>query len=256
MRYRVFGESHRDTILLLHGGGLNWWNYREQAALLQDRYRVVLPILDGHAGSDRAFTTIEDNAAEILSFIDEQLGGSVLLLGGLSLGGQVALEMLAQRKDVCCHALIESASTVPSKLTGALVGPTFGMSYGLVRRRGFAKLQFRSLHIRPELFEDYYRDTCGIAKADMIAFLRASTAYAAKDALKDVCADVHVYVGEKETGVIRRSAEMLGGMLPRCTARRMPGLYHGAFSLNHAGAYADAIAGIVSGSSDLPTDNI
>ena len=250
MQIREFGQEQKETVLLLHGGGLSWWNYRDEAALLSKRYRVILPILDGHAGSDRPFSTIEDNAAEILSFIDERLGGSVLLLGGLSLGGQIALEMLAQRKDVCAHALIESAAVIPSRLTGALIGPAFGASYGLVKSRSFAKLQSRSLHIRPELFEDYYRDTCRIEKTDMIAFLRASTVYAPKDALRDACADVHVFFGGKETGVIRRSAEALGATLPYCTVSRLSGLYHGEFSLNHADAYAEAISEIVSGSSE------
>ncbi|MBR6951727.1 MAG: alpha/beta hydrolase [Oscillospiraceae bacterium] len=67
MRFQEYGPEHKDVILLLHGGGLSWWNYREAAELLMGEYRVILPILDGHAGSDRPFTTIEDNAAEILS---------------------------------------------------------------------------------------------------------------------------------------------------------------------------------------------
>ena len=37
---------------------------REAAETLQSDYHVIRPILDGHAGSDRPFTTIEDNAAE------------------------------------------------------------------------------------------------------------------------------------------------------------------------------------------------
>ena len=155
MQFRQYGADRKDTILLLHGGGLSWWNYREAAELLQGEYRVILPILDGHAGSDRPFTTIEENAAEIIRFLDERLGGSVLLIGGLSLGGQVLLEMLTQRRDLCSYALVESAAVIPSGLTNALIAPVFGASYGLIRNRCFAKMQFQSLHIRPGLFEDY-----------------------------------------------------------------------------------------------------
>ena len=50
-----YGTEHKETILLLHGGGLSWWNYRDAAELLQDEYHVILPILDEHAGSDRSF---------------------------------------------------------------------------------------------------------------------------------------------------------------------------------------------------------
>jgi len=241
MKFQEYGPKHKNAVLLLHGGGLSWWNYREAAELLQKEYRIILPILDGHAGSDRPFTTIEDNASEILSFIDKQLGGSVLLIGGLSLGGQVLLEMLSQRKDVCSYALVESASVIPSKLTNALIAPAFGSSYGMIKNRGFARLQFRSLHLKQELFEDYYRDTCQIEKQDMIAFLKANTSYALKDAFSESSAETHVYVGEGETREILRSAKAICRMRPSCRLHRMHGLRHGEFSINHAAQYADAI---------------
>ena len=38
------------------------------------------------------FTTLEENAAEIISFIDRRFGGAVLLIGGLSLGAWRYLE--------------------------------------------------------------------------------------------------------------------------------------------------------------------
>ena len=250
MQFRQYGADRKDTILLLHGGGLSWWNYREAAELLQGEYRVILPILDGHAGSDRPFTTIEENAAEIIRFLDERLGGSVLLIGGLSLGGQVLLEMLTQRGDLCSYALVESAAVIPSGLTNALIAPVFGASYGLIRNRSFAKMQFQSLHIRPGLFEDYYRDTCQIKKQDMIAFMRANTSYALKDAFRGTSAQVHVFVGEKETGEILRSADAICRARPACRKHCMPGLRHGAFSLNHADQYADVIRQIVRGGAE------
>ena len=247
MKTVEFGAEHTDTMILLHGGGLSWWNYRESAMLLQNEYHIVLPILDGHAGSDRPFTTIEENAAEIISFIDAHLGGSVLLIGGLSLGGQILLELLSQRGDICRHALVESAAVIPSKLTNALIGPAFGSSYGLISNRSFARLQFQSLHMKPELFEDYYRDTCLIKKQDMIAFMKASTSYTLKDIFRETPADIHVYVGEKETGEILRSAEAICRMRPSCSLHRMKDLRHGEFSINHADQYAETIRRIIQG---------
>lgn len=94
------------TAVLLHGGGLSWWNYRAVADLLAaNGYRVVLPVLDGHAGSDRPFTSIEDNASELVALIDRELGGRVEALGGVSLGAQVALEALAQRPQIAGRGL-------------------------------------------------------------------------------------------------------------------------------------------------------
>ena len=108
MQYVEYGAHNLQTVILLHGGGLSWWNYRDVAQLLSDRFHVVLPILDGHADSDAHFTSIEDNAARIIAHIDEHFGGKVLAVGGLSLGGQIAVEMLTQRPDICRFALLES----------------------------------------------------------------------------------------------------------------------------------------------------
>ena len=237
MIFKEYGTDKPETMIFLHGGGLSWWNYRAEAEMLQPEYHIVLPVLDGHADSPVPFTSIEDNAEELIEFIDEHFGGSVLLIGGLSLGSQVLLEMLSRRKDICRYALVESASVIPSKLTNALIGPAFGSSYGLIRNRSFAKMQFSSLHMDGHFFEEYYRDTCKIAKADMIAFLKANTSYALKPSVADTAARVHAVAGAKETGTILRSADAIRKAIPGCTVNLLPGLRHGEFSLNHPDRY-------------------
>ena len=245
MKYREYGAGNPDTVIFLHGGGLSWWNYRETADRMQNKYHVILPILDGHSGSDRKFTSIEENAEEIITYIDEHFGGKVLLIGGLSLGGQILLEILSRRGDICRYAIIESAMVIPAPFTHAMIRPAFGASYGLIRHRWFSKLQFRSLHMRPELFEDYYADTCGIRKEDMISFLRANTEYALKESIRDCIAEVHIYIGQKETRGIRKSAEQIKERIPGSGLKVMKGMHHGEFSINHPEDYVKTVTGIL-----------
>ncbi len=246
MKYIEYGKENSEVIVLLHGGGLSWWNYQEVAAHLSG-YRVILPILDGHAQSDRDFTSIEDTAEEIISLIREQFNGQVLLMGGLSLGGQILLEILARQKDICQYALIESALVVPSKVTYALIKPAFGSCYGLIRHRWFSRLQFQSLRIKPELFEAYYRDTCAITKQNLIAFMQANASYAIKETIADSAAGILVVVGEKENGAMRKSADIIHHKCKGSRLRILPGLYHGELSLNHAADYAGMILQMISG---------
>jgi len=246
MKYIEYGNDNLNTIILLHAGGLSWWNYENVANALQKDYHIILPILDGHAGSDKAFTTIEDNAKEIIEYINAHCGGSVLMIGGLSLGGQILLEILSQRKDICQYALIESALVIPSKLTYSMIKPAFGSCYGLINHKWFSKLQFKSLKIKVDLFEHYFRDTCAISKKDMIAFLQANSLYSLKESIKDCTAKVHIYVGEKESSSMRKSAKDIQGALPQSTLQVLPKLYHGEFSINHGNDYAKAVRQIVS----------
>jgi len=247
LNYIEYGKENSNVILLLHGGGLSWWNYREVAEMLQGDYRVILPILDGHAESDNEFTTIEENAREIIEFIDAQLGGSVLLMGGLSLGAQILLEILARREDICRYAIVESALVVPSKFTYSLIKPAFGSCYGLIRYKWFSKLQFKSLRIKQELFADYYRDTCAISKESMIAFLQANSLYSLKESIGDCGAKVHIFVGEKENAVMRKSARIIHEKIQGSSLRILPGMYHGELSMKHAADYVDMVVEMIKG---------
>lgn len=241
MRYIEYGNENNDKIILLHGGGLSWWNYEETAKALQNNYHIILPILDGHAESDTSFTTIEANAAEIIEFIDTHLGGSVLLMGGLSLGGQILLEILAQRNDICKYAIIESALVIPSKLMYTMIKPTFGSCYGLIKYKWFSKLQFKSLKIKSDLFDYYFRDTCAISKENMIAFLQANSLYFLKEPVKNCAAKVYIFVGEKENKTMQKSAKKIHQTLQDSVLIVLPGLYHGEFSINQSKDYVNKV---------------
>lgn len=241
MHYVEFGKENNNIILLLHGGGLSWWNYEDVAKLLQKDYHVILPILDGHAKSEKPFTSIEDNADEIINFIDAHLGGSVFLIGGLSLGGQILLEILSQRNDICKYAIIESALVIPSKLTYSMIKPAFGSCYGLIRRKWFSRLQFKSLKIKSDLFDYYFRDTCAISRKDMIAFLQANSLYSLKESIKNCTAKVYVFVGEKENNTMQKSAQIIHQTLQESVLQVLPGLSHGEFSINKGIDYANKI---------------
>ena len=240
-----FGQHNTDVIMLLHGGGLSWWNYREVAKRLAEQYHVVLPVLDGHADSDASFTTIEDNAARLISYIDAHFGGQVLAIGGLSLGGQIAVEMLSQRKNICRYALLESTQVKPSKLTAAMIGPAFGMSYGLIKQKWFAKLQADYLGIPRELFDDYFRDTCAIGKADMITFLKANSLYTIKPGLSETTAKTKIVAGAKEQKSIRDSAKLLQEAIPGSRMEILPGLRHGDLSINYPERYIRVLRDLI-----------
>ena len=247
MNYKEYGKQNKDIIILLHGGGLSWWSYREEAEMLQNDFHIIIPILDGHSGSDRNFTTIESNAEEIIDFIDENCDGSVLLMGGLSLGGQILLEILSKRGHICKCAIIESALVIPSKITYSMIKPASGSCYGLIRYKLFSKLQYKSLKIKKTLFDDYYKDTCGITKQNLIAFLQANSLYSIKDSIRDCSANVRILVGENENGKMINSAKIINRIIQGSSMRITEKMYHGEFSVNHANDYIKEVDMLLKG---------
>jgi len=237
MRVLAHGCENNETIVFLHGGGLGPWCFDSQAQLLREKYRVLLPVLDGHAGSDHPFDSVRNCAERVIDYIDAHCGGRVKAICGLSLGAQVAAQMLALRGDICEYALLESASVVPSRLTAALVDPMFRVSFGLIRKPWFAKLQFRYLRIREALFPDYYKDTCALRAEDLIAFTKASAQFSLPKGLDACTARVCVVCGAREQRSVKRSANLLHSRLQDSVLRFLPKLRHGEYALNHPQQY-------------------
>lgn len=241
MKIIEYGKENEKIIILLHGGGLSWWNYQEVASYLQKDYHIILPILDGHADSNRDFTSIEDNAIEIIDYIDQNFNGKVELIGGVSLGAQIALEILSQRNNICQYAIIESALVIPMKLTNLLTKPMIELSYHLIQKEWFSKLQFDSLKINKKYYEDYYKDTCKITKENMICFLKANSKYSLKEEIKNTNSKVIVLIGEKEINKIKQSAYKIKNMIPNSILEIKKNMVHGEFSLEYSKEYADMI---------------
>ena len=245
MKIIEYGKENNEVIILLHGGGLSWWNYREVAELLEDKYHIILPILDGHSGSDRVFTSIEDNAKEIIDYIDERYHGTVKLIGGLSLGAQILVEILSKRTDICEYAFVESALVVPMKLMNILIKPSMDMSYGLIKEKWFAKLQFKESKIKSDLFDEYYKDTCNITKENYISFLKANSSYKLKESIKNTNAKAYIFVGQKELPNMIESGKILNSLIPNSILNINEKMYHGEFSINYASQYVDTLIKII-----------
>ncbi len=241
MVIKEFGKENKKIIMLLHGGGLSWWNFKDVAELLKSDYHVIIPILNGHSNSDREFTSIEDNAEEIINFIKHNYDGKIFMLGGLSLGGQILLEILSNQSDICSYAIVESALVLPMKTTHKLIEPTYKLCYNFIKKRWFSKLQFNSLKIKKDLFEDYYADTCKISKADLIAMLKSNSNYLLKHSIRNSNANVLVIVGDKELKIMINSAKKIHQYIPNSELRILKGYRHGELSINRAEEYVRII---------------
>ena len=244
MIVKEYGKSNKDIIILLHGGGLSWWNYEEVSEILKSNYHVILPILDGHSGSDRDFTSIESNANEIIEYIDNNYNGNVKLIGGLSLGAQILLDILSKRDNICEYAIIESALVCPMKMTNRLIELSINMSYGLINKKWFSKLQFKSLKIKEELFDKYYIDSSNITKNNMISFLKANSNYHLKNIKTNKSKSI-VVVGSKERPIMIKSAKIIHDELINSELEILSGYYHGDLSINHPNEYAEKVKKLI-----------
>ena len=90
-------------------------------------------------------------------------------------------------------------------------------------------------------FRDYYRDTCVITKADIIAFLKANCTYKIKAGLAETTAKVKIVTGSREQNNILNSAKLIYQAIPGSQLEILPGLRHGDLSINHPERYVQML---------------
>ena len=241
----IFKETQSQklrTIILLHGGGLSWWSLQDSVKLLQNEYHVVTPIIDG-CGEDgeETFISIEDSARKLIAYIDANCRGEVFALGGLSIGAQIVLETLSVKPDIAQFAIIESALVCPISGTKLLTVPACKISYGLIRKRWFSKMQAKELCVPEDMFEQYYYDSMRMSKQSLINTIMSNGTYVLKQEIAKAESKVLIIVGEKEITAERKSAEILHKVILDSELFIVPGMKHGEFSLCHANDYVNKI---------------
>lgn len=114
MKFHEFGDRNSPHVLLIHGGGNSWWNYLQQARILAEKCHVILPALDGHGEEfQKDYVSTEASAQQIMTFIDTHCGGRLFVLGGVSLGGQIAIELLSLKSDIAEKAILDGCLCIP-----------------------------------------------------------------------------------------------------------------------------------------------
>jgi pimeloyl-ACP methyl ester carboxylesterase len=242
MLFKEFGDKELPTVILLHGGGLPWWSLQEVAEGLQHRYHLVTPVIDGHGedGND-TFISIGDSARKLIRFIDEENSGHVHAIGGLSLGAQIVTEVLSLRCDIARYAVIESALVCPLKGAAALAAPVYQLSYGLIKRRWFAKMQAKSLFVPDEKFSRYFEDSRKMSKQSLINIMRSNGNYRLKKSIRQVEAKVLIMVGDRELAVMKKSAKILHESIPCSTLYIAENRRHGEISTVFPAQYRELL---------------
>ena len=122
MDFKLLGKEGMPTILLIPGLGVSYEIFLPLAEMLEDRFRIIAVQVDGFTlGKHTRFTSIDDQAAQVIAYVQEHHGGHLDCGYGLSLGGKILSRMLERDEIVVDHAVLDAAPLLP--LPRWLVGP-------------------------------------------------------------------------------------------------------------------------------------
>lgn len=178
MHIHEYGDDRKPILVLLHGMLVPHTVFDEHVARFQERYHVLVPVLDGHDGNPlNDFTTAEQQAQRILDHI--RAGGytSIFAVCGVSLGGVIAYELWKASTLPIRHLLLDGAPLCGSPLwLSAMMTRKYVQIVEKSKARDPETLDNFAAHFLPErLLEDYLLIADTISTESVRALCAAAT---------------------------------------------------------------------------------
>ena len=239
MIFHEFGDKNFQDILLIHGGGNSWWNYLRQARMLSDKYHVILPTLDGHVEEyQKEYISTENSAQQILEYIKNNCDRKLFAIGGVSLGGQLAMELLSLDSDIAEKAIIDGRIFIPQPKLARICTVIVKLFGKIMFSKSASKIQLGLMKkmypnmAYPEEIENYYiEDMPRIPIKTLVTIYQTYMGrYRLKDTITESKAQVLYIYGEKEMKCEKESAKLFQKMHPDCTLYEAKGYNHGYLS--------------------------
>jgi pimeloyl-ACP methyl ester carboxylesterase len=152
------GDPANPAILFLHGAGISGWMWAAQMESLSSRYHCIAVDLPGF-GKNAAVPWVSlSHAAEQLArlIVAQTRWGSAHLVG-LSLGGHLALRVLAEHPRVCGDVIISGVTTRPFSAPRTM-RLLFTLLSGLGTTPLMLKLSARAMKVPAALLDRFTED--------------------------------------------------------------------------------------------------
>ncbi len=211
---REAGPANAPSILFLHGGGAGGWMWRTHVTLLGD-YHCLVPDLPEHGESVAEMPfSIMDAAGRMAELVRTRAHGGRAHLAGLSLGAQVALQLLSTSPELVDHAMLSGTLVRPMKSAG-WANATARLYMPFKDWKWLIRMNMRSLGI-PEDYLDEVRSDTQRLTADAYARITAENMrFALPDGLDRVTVPTLIAAGSLEPAPILASAQDLAHAIPK-----------------------------------------
>ena len=244
MDFKVFGKEDAPSLLLIPGLGVSYEIFLPLISLLNDKFRIVAVQVDGFTiGTYSRFTSIDDQAAQVITYTKTQLNGRLDCAYGLSMGGKILSRVQERHEVTIHHTILDAAPLLP--LPKWLVEPLRYYQclnvWTCYHWTGFWRWVFHSHYFDVLLDECRKVYPYGGGKAVLDGYKSVYT-----NKLETIHgADIHYWHGTLETFAAKPQVEHLKKIFPDVHIEVFPKMNHGQLLVDQPEEIAKRIVDMV-----------
>lgn len=226
MNFNVFGNKNAPTLMLIPGLGVSYEIFIPLINILENDFHIIAVEVDGFIlGKHSRFTSIDDQASQIIDYVKANHNGSLDCVYGLSLGGKILSRMMERNEIVIDHAVMDAAPLLP--LPKWLVGPLRYLQclnvWTCYHWTKFWRFVFHSHYFDVLLDECRKVYPFGDGRAVLDGYKSVYT-----NKLQEIHGnDIHYWYGTKEAFVARPQVKHLKKLCPDLNVEVFKGMNHG-----------------------------
>lgn len=244
-RLHVLGKEHNRIIVMIHGTGMSWDMLMNSADILKNNYCVILVSVPGHdPQTTEEFTSVEQIAEEIETGLIETGRSTVDLLYGLSMGGGIAIRMLADNRIDVKHAIIDAGITpyeLPWLITRLILVKDFlMMEWGKHSKRALS-LAFPAKEYTQEGLDLMHRVLRHMTTKTIWRVYDSTDNYSMPASFPDLRTIIEYWYGSREEKDRKLDIQYARKHLPNVRFRKIDGMMHGQYATVFAGFFATDI---------------
>lgn len=243
MKIHEFGEQNRGNIVMIHGECMPWELFGDAIGILSRRFHIYAVAVPGHdIASDEEFTSVEDVASRIELTLAKHGVSHIDLLYGFSLGGALAMRMLADGAIPIVHAVIDAGSA-PRESKGildSLFAPSNPLKRGRSSRSAIDKL-FPPQKINAAAADKIYLLMQRMSGNTTDRIFRSMYCYELPETLSVQGCTIEYWYGSEEAERLKYDIEYVGSRIPGVIMRPLAGMCHGEYVLSFPDQFAGDI---------------
>jgi len=244
MNFQIFGNEKAQTLLLIPGLGVSYEIFLQLIQLTEDKFRIIVAEVDGFTlGKHTRFTSVDDQAAQVIDYVKSNYNGHLDCAYGLSLGGKILSRIFERNEIVVDHAILDAAPLLqlPNWLINPLRYYQAGNVWTCYHWTGFWKFVFHSHYFDVLLDECRKTWPWGGAQAVLEGY---KSVYTSK--LESISGkDIHFWYGTKEAFVAKPQVKHLLSLCPQAHIEVFQGMNHGQLLIDRPEEVARLIVTII-----------